>query len=276
MQCANNLKQQALACHNFHNDHNFFPPGFYYGCLTGYPAGAPYVAAFGSTVPGLYTDYGSWVVMILPYIEQGNVQWPTTWTAYTGITPTLSFFNLPAYQAGVNGPSAAAGQALKVMECPSYTVNSWVNISAPSPPSAPLGLYEAQTSYLACYGTMSFGTPAFPAAPIKNRIFNYGSMTRILDVTDGASNTILLGERCSIDPCTNTFQVGTTGAWFGSQSNTGGSTPVAINFQRIWLAPQTKHTSRPHTLADVVGPTPGFPALRLPDLCTMRSPSRCS
>src|SRR2546422_66419 len=40
IQCANNLKQLALACHNFHDTYQEFPPGF---CLT--PAGAEFERA---------------------------------------------------------------------------------------------------------------------------------------------------------------------------------------------------------------------------------------
>ena len=236
MQCANNLKQLALACHNFHNDHNFFPPGFDYGYYTNYPQAsattAQYVATYGATPPGLPTDFGSWMVMILPYIEQGNLasQWPTTWTQYTGITPKYSVFNLPAYAAAVNGPGAPEGQALKVMECPSYIVPNWVYVQAPST-NFPLGAYFGLTSYAACYGTMPYATPAYPTPPIKNGVFNYNSMTRVLDITDGTSSTILLGERCSIDPCFTNYQAGISGVWASTQYNSGASTPVPINFQ---------------------------------------------
>ena len=65
MQCSNNLKQLALACHNFHDVNRGFPPGLL--ChKTPYPN--PPTAAF---------DLGQGVgtlPFILPYIELQNVR----------------------------------------------------------------------------------------------------------------------------------------------------------------------------------------------------------
>ena len=55
MQCQNNLKQLALALHNYHTAHATFPPaGFYDGG-----------GANGSTL--------SWHTTVLPFIEQQNL-----------------------------------------------------------------------------------------------------------------------------------------------------------------------------------------------------------
>src|SRR5215204_3845653 len=53
MQCQNNLKQIALAVHNYHDTNNNFPPG---GVTDGWCCGTP--------------SYGNWAIYILPYIEQ--------------------------------------------------------------------------------------------------------------------------------------------------------------------------------------------------------------
>jgi prepilin-type N-terminal cleavage/methylation domain-containing protein/prepilin-type processing-associated H-X9-DG protein len=52
-QCANNLRQLGLACHEYHDGHGCFPPG--------YVASAP----FPDTTPGW-----GWAAFLLPYIEQ--------------------------------------------------------------------------------------------------------------------------------------------------------------------------------------------------------------
>src|SRR5918911_1386733 len=49
-QCANNLKQLGVACHNFHDARKFLPP-------TRVADGA----------------YATWAVLILPYVEEQNV-----------------------------------------------------------------------------------------------------------------------------------------------------------------------------------------------------------
>src|SRR5947207_6462309 len=56
MKCSNNLKQLTLAMHNFHDTMGLFPWGRSKGAI----------------------DSPSWAVLILPYIEQGNV-----WTRFT-------------------------------------------------------------------------------------------------------------------------------------------------------------------------------------------------
>src|SRR3954447_6314773 len=57
MSCQNNLKQLGLACHNFHDTNFWLPP---------------------NRLDDIVSDgYATWAVLLLPYIEQGNVynQW---------------------------------------------------------------------------------------------------------------------------------------------------------------------------------------------------------
>src|SRR5262249_25861779 len=57
-QCENNLKQLGLACHNFHDTYQFFPPGFDNNCITNHvpPWPATFLTYYGPSVPGLPTD----------------------------------------------------------------------------------------------------------------------------------------------------------------------------------------------------------------------------
>jgi prepilin-type N-terminal cleavage/methylation domain-containing protein/prepilin-type processing-associated H-X9-DG protein len=62
-QCVNNLKQIGLALHNYHDVNKSFPPS---GILTGDRV-VPPIPSSPSAVP----YHHSWLVMILPYLEQG-------------------------------------------------------------------------------------------------------------------------------------------------------------------------------------------------------------
>src|SRR5204862_399337 len=64
MSCSNNLKQLALACHNFHDQNQRLPPG----CANDMPP-------FGTDTSPQWGS--SWKVYILPFIEQDNIfrQW---------------------------------------------------------------------------------------------------------------------------------------------------------------------------------------------------------
>src|SRR5205814_3400668 len=69
MSCENNLKQLGLACHSFHDTNGALPPEIIY----------PYQLIPNVSVNGYnYGDgYATWAVLLLPFIEQGNMysQW---------------------------------------------------------------------------------------------------------------------------------------------------------------------------------------------------------
>jgi prepilin-type N-terminal cleavage/methylation domain-containing protein/prepilin-type processing-associated H-X9-DG protein len=77
MTCQNNLKQLALACHTYHEANNAFPRGGNYN-----PDDALTNAKYSGTDPVTGKSWGSqhyrgsrgsWIFLILPYIEQGNL-----------------------------------------------------------------------------------------------------------------------------------------------------------------------------------------------------------
>ena len=63
MRCASNLRQLAIACHNYHNDYNRLPPG-------GRFHNASYEPNNGGAGGVCHYNKGSWLVRLLPYIEQ--------------------------------------------------------------------------------------------------------------------------------------------------------------------------------------------------------------
>jgi prepilin-type N-terminal cleavage/methylation domain-containing protein/prepilin-type processing-associated H-X9-DG protein len=155
--CANNLKQLGLALHNFHDVRGAFPPGQ----VTG-----PYAAA------GVYgkTNHG-WAVFILPYLEQQSLYDLYRWDR-----------NLadPANQPVVAHP-------LKNFCCP----------AAPGEPRYDLthGLFPSYGGKGACgdYAPTWGASPAL-ATGDTGGVLVPNSMTRLADVVDGTSNTILLTE----------------------------------------------------------------------------------
>jgi prepilin-type N-terminal cleavage/methylation domain-containing protein len=155
-QCKNNLKQLALAIHNYHDTYLTFP-------------------ALGARQNGIYY---SWVISILPMIEQGNM--------YQGIqaqaTPPN---NLPSpWDTGNNAfLNNYWKKDLQALICPSD--------------SAPRNRQEspARINYKGCLGDDYFQNHFLPTQNSYNRgIFQPERYVTFGDVNDGASNTILLGE----------------------------------------------------------------------------------
>lgn len=183
-QCKNNLKQLGLALHNYHDTFRVFPP-------------ACFKILIQDTAPIVPEEQQSthWGSMILPYMDQAPMYNSMRWGSYPMI------WN--------NGANLAARQVrMEMVRCPSagelplYTQvdNGNVNIGNNIAPCN--------------YGVVSSGTlgnPAVTAEATHNRNhmddggithsrFN-GAFTQnltfgIRDLTDGASNTVGVGERC--------------------------------------------------------------------------------
>jgi prepilin-type N-terminal cleavage/methylation domain-containing protein/prepilin-type processing-associated H-X9-DG protein len=157
LQCKNNLKQVGLALHNYHDTEQSFPPG--YLALSVYSDGAT------DTAPGW-----GWGAFLLPYLEQEPL--------YRKIN-----FSQPV------ASSAAAQIPVKMYLCPSDLTPPGP-FAVPDPFGSPLAL-AAPCSYAACVG----GDESDTAGPAGFGVFYRNSRTRLTDVTDGTSNTILVGER---------------------------------------------------------------------------------
>ena len=156
-QCQNNLKQLALALHNYESTHRVFPPG---------TLGYPYVWSAHA--------------QLLPFVDQGNLG---NFLDYD--VPPLSAFNSGGFNATiVNANDASARTRLPLMVCPS------------DKDAVPEGVYGG-VSYPACVGSGVNGTDASDDgsnASADGVIFQR-SKIRFRDVTDGGSNTVAFGEQ---------------------------------------------------------------------------------
>jgi prepilin-type N-terminal cleavage/methylation domain-containing protein/prepilin-type processing-associated H-X9-DG protein len=163
MSCLNNLKQIALAAHNYHDTANRLPPGFTFLPQPG--------ANGGRAVNGFLT-------FLLPYLEQAN--------AVRTYDDKLGFDHVN------NQPTVTV--SVPVFLCPSTPGSNrscaLVNYYDPARTSLSAGLKGAATDYAGAWAYR----PNY-SVPNRNGVFLRGGNGRKLrDITDGTTNTILLFE----------------------------------------------------------------------------------
>jgi prepilin-type N-terminal cleavage/methylation domain-containing protein len=116
----------------------------------------------------VFTVYGGWMCDLLPYIEQDNLKKQLTY---------YPNFNFGQFQQYYNTP-------VKTYQCPSDT-----QVSTDVAPGN-----GAMTSYLGVTGNDNNFTAQFFGP--TNGIFDISSLGyRLTDITDGTSNTLMVGER---------------------------------------------------------------------------------
>tara|TARA_R110002095_G_scaffold172509_2_gene149870 strand:+ start:1700 stop:2746 length:1047 start_codon:yes stop_codon:yes gene_type:complete len=188
-QCKNNMKQIGLAMHNYHDAHNTFPPGY----ITKKPCNT--LTAWPSCNQGELGIYG-WGTFVLPFIDQA---------------PLYNLLNAGSVTLDQNLANATVRQALQ---------SPMTVFLCPSDPGPNLNDFVSASDYYDFNGTTD-GTTAYPLArsdyvmmanawesttPVAYPL-EYGpahgigyadSSVRFRDITDGTSNTILVGERAYV------------------------------------------------------------------------------
>jgi prepilin-type N-terminal cleavage/methylation domain-containing protein/prepilin-type processing-associated H-X9-DG protein len=235
-QCTNNLKQIALATHNYESSNGSFPMGW-----TGFapPNTYPGLTACQSNNPIGHTAF----VYILPYIEGG--------AAYN------SWNILRVYNSFSNGTGSATKLASYV--CPSDTSDT-------APPAQ--DFVAAQASYAASEGTQeqliwqwstTGGVPDPNGQYLSTCNIGPGDgafapvwSQRIANLTDGTSNTLLFGEtsRFLNEPAGSVFYFNYAGGWWAGPPWTGASqwpndsriTGMATTIARLNSPPDTTNS----------------------------------
>jgi prepilin-type N-terminal cleavage/methylation domain-containing protein/prepilin-type processing-associated H-X9-DG protein len=157
IQCKNNLHQIGLALHSYHDANGSFPPGYW--------ASGPYSDGATDTGPGW-----GWGAFLLPSLEQDNLHRQLT-------------FNQPVQN------SPAIQTVVKAYLCPSdlYPAGAFSVTDGFGDTIA----LAAPCSYAACVG----GDESETTGPAGLGVFYRNSRTRLTDITDGTSSTILIGEK---------------------------------------------------------------------------------
>ena len=205
-QCQNNLKQMGIALHNYHGTYGSFPDGIAYAF--------PYY-------------YWSWMAQMMPFYEQDNLWKQADAWARTPTKPEQyrwwpwgDFWDNPPTPA-----NPALGVIVKTLICPSDSREALtIPPSVWNLPTSPASEGNvAFTGYLgnagdgrnansSTYGggnSAAFdGVLCFNGGSRKAMHFGFG------DITDGTSNTLLVGER----PPSQDLQYGW---WFASAGYDG-------------------------------------------------------
>ncbi|WP_437226137.1 DUF1559 domain-containing protein [Planctomicrobium sp. SH661] len=181
--CKNNMKQLGLACHNFESTYKTFP--------------MTYTATI--TTPTIIGQQ-SWAPALLPYLDQASA-----YLSGSGWDVTANWWesanrNLPSPYPAVSNRSIAS-IPLAVMICPSTPGGPRFEDKTNSPETkyGACGDYFTPTGVDVAINSSLPASQAFAADhDLRGALAIYNSTTNtkneISDITDGLSNTILIGE----------------------------------------------------------------------------------
>jgi prepilin-type processing-associated H-X9-DG protein len=176
MQCTNNLKQFGLAMHNYHQVYQVLP--------------------YSNSNQGPYHDWGkngdmnrSWMIGLLPYLEQQAI-----WDAIDQEKDQLQDENCRNREL--------IQQNLEIALCPSDGSAREPRTRADSATSIELALTNYACNVGDHYNDVPdglgypprYGNFADTAEEVRGVISRYGWSAAFRDITDGLSNTFLLGE----------------------------------------------------------------------------------
>jgi len=222
-QCINNLKQIGLALHNYHDAYKVLPPG-------GTDDRPPWGQSAG--------EWGSgWMAYILPYIDQGPLFSSLEFSNSSGWGNSyddgiINGANIPAYRCpattlplyaffnstyGVSGGNTTGNIGTNSVQLVTY-----VGISG-----AANGLIPGYTDSRVESGGTSQGCCSGGIISGGGTLFPFSKVTLVL-ITDGTSNTILVGEQSSYltttDGVQHAWNAGRVGWLIGAAGAADGGT----------------------------------------------------
>jgi len=232
MKCQNNLKQFGLGLHTYHDVNDGFPRGN--------------VGSWGN-------DHGSWMFLVLPFMEQDNLYkqatavvgtggvtyqstgWDMSMAVTAGVLPKRLPYNrcpsdgfdvdnaMYSNYIGSQGPQCNQGSCSPLVDPFEVNCNGAVGSGDPPTPVntfpgyGPSALYGSTSDSSKCRGIFCRGTGSIGGPKIK-----------IAAITDGTSNTILVGE--TLVEQTEYQRFGNSWGWAGYNSVNEGQTIQPINW----------------------------------------------
>jgi prepilin-type N-terminal cleavage/methylation domain-containing protein/prepilin-type processing-associated H-X9-DG protein len=200
MLCGSNMRQVAIAMHNYHNDYNKLPPGVGKdGCC-----------------------WGTWMMVVLPYIEQDALA--KLYLNFGGNDLPFNGIGTLRYSHGSTNGRNVTSKRLKLLTCPSDTPNAPISSGGNRITSHNYAVNYGNTSFFQAPITIGrvtvpfLGAPfsCYPAAWMTNRsmISRYGqnhpdhdkdgrygpdagqpqASLGQMSSADGSSNTLMLSE----------------------------------------------------------------------------------
>ncbi|QDT66308.1 DUF1559 domain-containing protein [Calycomorphotria hydatis] len=182
-QCKNNLKQLGIALHNYHDSHNTLPPGY----VDERTDGKTWTSANDND------GHWTWSVFLLPFMEES--------AAYSILQPGDVFASdamgahqdvMQSYFDSFRCPSDSGPQVHNNSDDPGYAISSANGSGGGDRPLAVSNyIVSNNTAYVRLHSATRYESGILGATGA----FWRDSRCRFRDITDGLTNTILIGER---------------------------------------------------------------------------------
>ena len=190
-QCLNNLKQIILAMHNYESAFRSFPTGYIPSAAGGFVmASPPQPASIDTVINGVRTNtivqpwvmgaQWGWHAFILPQIDQGTIYLD---------------FSQPKFGSIVYGVASISNEQYLPTNVSTYVCPSAQNLPSLRP-SGCSGIKWAYATYRGCMGAYDTNNSSnnVNAPTTANGMLYAGSAVKMADVSDGTSNTIIVGD----------------------------------------------------------------------------------